>query len=199
MVAKVGDRRSWAPTAQIGENGSTTFLGFRPRDDQAASLGAEVRTWFEILLALGAYPGSRRTGGRNDQPQRGLAHDPLRGVPVSQRHHEPRGALSHARRELAGRVPSRRQTGPGNPRPKTLCPPPHWSFANLPVNGHRVTLRGRSPSRSDLMPAVRWLHSRATTARRSRWMGGNLSSPATRVAGGLGSRCCRNGVCPAEP
>ncbi len=39
--------------------GSVTFLGFRPRDDQAASLGYESRTWFEILRALGAYPGSR--------------------------------------------------------------------------------------------------------------------------------------------
>lgn len=39
--------------------GSVTFLGFRPRDDQAASLGYETRTWFEILRALGAYPGSR--------------------------------------------------------------------------------------------------------------------------------------------
>ncbi len=42
---------------RVGE-GSATFLGFRPRDDQAASLGYEVRTWFEILKALGAYPGA---------------------------------------------------------------------------------------------------------------------------------------------
>jgi hypothetical protein len=42
------------------DSGSVTFLGFRPRDDQAASLGYEVRTWFEILSALGAYPSSRR-------------------------------------------------------------------------------------------------------------------------------------------
>jgi hypothetical protein len=37
--------------------GHVTFLGFRPRDDQAASLGYESRTWFEILTTLGAYPG----------------------------------------------------------------------------------------------------------------------------------------------
>ncbi len=38
--------------------GSVTFLGFRPRDDQAASLGYEVRTWFDLLTALNAYAGS---------------------------------------------------------------------------------------------------------------------------------------------
>jgi hypothetical protein len=41
-----------------GAHGSCTFLGFRPRDDQAASLGYETRTWFEVLKALGAYPNS---------------------------------------------------------------------------------------------------------------------------------------------
>lgn len=53
---------------RVGNSGSTTFLGFRPRDDQAASLGEEVRTWFEILLALGAYPKSRPELPRNDNP-----------------------------------------------------------------------------------------------------------------------------------
>ena len=77
-------------------NGSATFLGFRPRDDQSASLGAEVRTWFEILLALGAYPGSGASRARNDNPSVVSRTTPLRGVPVSQRHHQPRGALSHA-------------------------------------------------------------------------------------------------------
>ena len=43
----------------LSGGGSVTFLGFRPRDDQAASLGYETRTWFEVLRALGAYPGSR--------------------------------------------------------------------------------------------------------------------------------------------
>ena len=38
--------------------GQALYLGFRPRDDQSASTGQEVRTWFEILLRLGAYPGN---------------------------------------------------------------------------------------------------------------------------------------------
>ena len=120
VIAKVGPKivGTHRPT---GENGSATFLGFRPRDDQSASLGAEVRTWFEILLALGAYPGSGADGAPERQPQRCLSHDPLRGVPVSQRHHEPRGALPHARGKLAGRIPPRCQAGPGNPRPEPFA------------------------------------------------------------------------------
>jgi hypothetical protein len=38
--------------------GQALCLGFRPRDDQAASTGVEARTWFEVLRALGAYPGA---------------------------------------------------------------------------------------------------------------------------------------------
>jgi hypothetical protein len=49
-------------------NGTLTFLGFRPRDDQAASLGYESRGWFEILKALGAYPKSRPELTVNDNP-----------------------------------------------------------------------------------------------------------------------------------
>ena len=52
---------------RLGERGSATFLGFRPRDDQAASLGYESRTWFEVLRALGAYPNTR-AGGPVDNP-----------------------------------------------------------------------------------------------------------------------------------
>ncbi|MCC7496860.1 MAG: hypothetical protein IT160_04725 [Bryobacterales bacterium] len=38
--------------------GNAVYLGFRPRDDQSRSLGYDVRTWFEILDAIGAYPGA---------------------------------------------------------------------------------------------------------------------------------------------
>jgi hypothetical protein len=48
--------------------GSVTFLGFRPRDDQSASLGYETRTWFEILKSLGAYPRSRPEVAVEDNP-----------------------------------------------------------------------------------------------------------------------------------
>jgi hypothetical protein len=52
----------------LASGGSATFLGFRPRDDQSASLGKEVQTWFRILLALGAYPKSRPDAPVNDNP-----------------------------------------------------------------------------------------------------------------------------------
>jgi len=42
--------------------GSALYLGFRPRDDQSASLGAESRTWFELLNALGVYASSQGLG-----------------------------------------------------------------------------------------------------------------------------------------
>jgi hypothetical protein len=56
-------------TVRPAENGgSLTYLGFRPRDDQSASLGYETRTWFEVLSALGAYPATGAAGGVNDHP-----------------------------------------------------------------------------------------------------------------------------------
>ena len=42
-------------------NGSFTYLGYRPRDDQSASLGYETRNWFEILYNLRAYPSDDNT------------------------------------------------------------------------------------------------------------------------------------------
>ena len=41
--------------------GSATYLGFRPRDDQSESLGYDIRTWFDLLDTLGAYPGADNT------------------------------------------------------------------------------------------------------------------------------------------
>ena len=49
--------------------GTATFLGYRPRDDQSASLGYETRNWFEVLTALGAYPGSGKFAGVDDNTE----------------------------------------------------------------------------------------------------------------------------------
>ncbi|MCC6143148.1 MAG: hypothetical protein IT368_05005 [Candidatus Hydrogenedentes bacterium] len=49
--------------------GSATVLGYRPRDDQAASLGYETRNWFEVLAALGAYPPTGVFPGVNDNTE----------------------------------------------------------------------------------------------------------------------------------
>jgi hypothetical protein len=40
---------------QYPGGGQAVYLGFRPRDDQSASTGEEVRTWFEIIAALGIH------------------------------------------------------------------------------------------------------------------------------------------------
>lgn len=57
-------------TCKKSENGgSFTFLGFRPRDDQAQSLGYDIRTWFDILNALGAYPSSGTDATINDNTE----------------------------------------------------------------------------------------------------------------------------------
>ncbi len=53
----------------LDNGGSVTFLGFRPRDDQAASLGYEMRYWFDILSTLGAYSASGKFSGVNDNTE----------------------------------------------------------------------------------------------------------------------------------
>ncbi|CEK14720.1 hypothetical protein CTKA_00521 [Chthonomonas calidirosea] len=59
----VGTHRSFP------NGGSAVFLGYRPRDDQAASLGYETRNWFEVLTALGAYPPTGRFAHTNDNTE----------------------------------------------------------------------------------------------------------------------------------
>lgn len=49
--------------------GTATFLGYRPRDDQSASLGYETRNWFEVLNALGAYGPTGKFPGVNDNTE----------------------------------------------------------------------------------------------------------------------------------
>lgn len=56
VLARIG-KHVVATRKKVGE-GQAVFLGFRPRDDQAQSLGYEARWWFEILTRLGAYQGS---------------------------------------------------------------------------------------------------------------------------------------------
>ncbi|MBR5626088.1 MAG: hypothetical protein IKW74_00530, partial [Thermoguttaceae bacterium] len=50
------------------KNGNAIYLGFRPRDDQAASLGYESKTWYDALLRIGSYPSSGKNGEINDNP-----------------------------------------------------------------------------------------------------------------------------------
>ena len=67
-VARVGKEVVGTQRATAA-GGTVTFFGFRPRDDQSASLGYEVRTWFSVLDALGAYPASGAFAGVNDNTE----------------------------------------------------------------------------------------------------------------------------------
>ncbi|MDR1224933.1 MAG: hypothetical protein LBL07_18950 [Tannerella sp.] len=65
VVATVEDRI--LGTRRKKGKGTACYFGFRPRDDQSASLGYETRTLFEILHAANAYPSSGRFAV-NDNP-----------------------------------------------------------------------------------------------------------------------------------
>ncbi|MGL6194635.1 MAG: hypothetical protein ACRC2T_07395 [Thermoguttaceae bacterium] len=64
IVAKVG-RRVVGTNKKYPAGGSATFLGFRPLDNQSCSLGYDTRTWFDVLNAIGAYPGTKNSGSEN--------------------------------------------------------------------------------------------------------------------------------------
>jgi len=68
VIARV---KKWTVGAhrRTAQGGSATYLGFRPRDDQSQSLGYDVRTLFDILHALGAYPPTGRVPGANDNTE----------------------------------------------------------------------------------------------------------------------------------
>jgi hypothetical protein len=57
VVARLG-RHIIGTHRKCSGGGSATFLGFRPLDNQSASLGYDTKTWFDILNTIGAYPAS---------------------------------------------------------------------------------------------------------------------------------------------
>ena len=120
--------------------GSATFLGYRPRDDQSASLGYETRNWFEILDTLGAYPPTGRFSGLNDNTEY-LSR--TTGYLVTR---FPNGAVSlapHLTRldetwNGGGELPKSKPTDfEGNPLPSGSI-----HLADFKVNGHTVTYEG---------------------------------------------------------
>ncbi len=66
ILAKSGEKVMG--TAITKGKGMAYYFGFRPRDDQSASLGYETRTLFEILSISGAYPSSGKFPQVNDNP-----------------------------------------------------------------------------------------------------------------------------------
>ena len=66
-VAEI-DGRTVGAFSDYGK-GLVCFFGFRPRDDQSASLGYETRTLFELLNAAGAYPPTGKFSDINDNTE----------------------------------------------------------------------------------------------------------------------------------
>jgi len=139
-VAQVGDHVAGTDKTFPG-GGRSVFLGFRPRDDQARSLGYETRTWFETLDALGAYPPTGAFPDANDNTEY------LSRTTDWLCCRFPNGAVSiapHLRDVLEG--------WPGgfvrNPEEDAeiikhlVLPSERIELADFQVNGHRVTYSG---------------------------------------------------------
>ena len=139
VVARVG-QRVVGLHRPLGQNGGATFLGFRPRDDQSASLGAEARTWFELLRAAGAYPGSGAS--KADNPSVVSRTTPY----VACRF--PNGTTA-----IAAHYRSHVETWPGGFHrdakqdeeilTRNPLPSPALDLRDFAVNGHRVSFDGQ--------------------------------------------------------
>lgn len=140
IVARLGKKTIGIHRPMSG-TGSATFLGFRPRDDQAASLGAEVRTWFETLLALGAYPGSEPEPASNDNPSVVSRTTPYLACRFPNR-----------TTSLAAHYRTHEESWPGGFHrdekqdleilTRNPLPPATLALRDFPVNGHRVSFDG---------------------------------------------------------
>lgn len=127
---------------KVGERGSVTYLGFRPRDDQSQSLGYEVRTWFEILTALGAYPPSQSSFEKNDNPCVVSRTTPWLATRF------PNGTTTiamHYRNHVESWPGGfhRDETKDAEILKQNPLPPDHLDLKDLAVNGHKVSYAGR--------------------------------------------------------
>lgn len=127
---------------KVGNAGSVTYLGFRPRDDQSQSLGYEVRTWFETLSSLGAYPPSKPTLEKNDNPSVVSRSTPwlatrfLNGTTAIAMHYH-----NHVESWPGGF--HRDEKKDFDVLKQNPLPPDRLELKELAVNGHEVTYSGR--------------------------------------------------------
>ncbi len=141
IVARSGKHVVGVRKAFAG-GGSFTSLGFRPRDDQSASLGYESRDWFEILNCLGAYAPTGVFGTQNDNTE----YLSRTSEYIACRF--PNGALS-----MAPHLRSVEETWPGGFARKQeqdaeimkgiTLPSDRVSLEGFRVNGHEVSYNGR--------------------------------------------------------
>lgn len=126
----------------LSGGGTATFLGYRPRDDQAKSLGYDPRNWFDVLTALGAYTGTGRFAGINDNTE----HISRTTDYLACRF--PNGAIAITRhlKDLEEAWPggfARDQKWDADYIKR--CPPPSEALElrDMKVNGHTVTYDGQ--------------------------------------------------------
>ena len=123
--------------------GTTLYLGFRPRDDQAQSLGYEMRVWYQVLKELGAYPGSGAGSTDNDNPSVVSRETPYVScrfpngtvtIAAHYRHHVeswPGGFHRNAKEDEAALV-------------RNPLSPDRLELKDFWVHGYRIDYRGRS-------------------------------------------------------
>jgi len=122
--------------------GTACYLGFRPRDDQSASLGMEQRTWFEILNRLGAYaPTGKYSDGNDNTEYLSRTTDYLctrfpNGTTIVARHYR-----RHQESWPGGF--SRDKTLDEKIIEKNPLPPDDIFLKDFKVNGHEIDYKGR--------------------------------------------------------
>ena len=118
------------------------YFGFRPRDDQSASLGYETRTLFEILDQLGAYPSTGKFSGVNDNTEHISRTTDYLAT------HFPNGATAIVRHYKKHRESwvggfSRNVEEDAKVLAENPMPPADISIKGFKVNGHEVDFNGR--------------------------------------------------------
>ena len=124
-----------------GKDGAYYF-GFRPRDDQSASLGYETRTLFEVLDKLGAYPSTNHFPGVNDNTEHisrttdYLATRFPNGTTAIVRHYK------NHRESWPGGF-SRNKEEDAKVLEENPLPPADINIKDFKVNGHEIDFKGR--------------------------------------------------------
>jgi hypothetical protein len=122
--------------------GAMYYFGFRPRDDQSASLGYETGTLFGILSAAGAYPSTEKFKEANDNTEYisrtsdYLTTRFLNGTTVIARHYR-----THRENWLDGF--SRNDSLDAIALKLNPLPTDEIRLNDFKVNGHSVTFTGR--------------------------------------------------------
>ena len=121
--------------------GNAFCFGFRPRDDQSASLGYETRTLFELLDRIGAYTPSGKFAGINDNTEHVSRHSDYlctrfpNGATVVVKHYK-----DH--RENWGSGNSRNAAEDAADLEVNPLPSDAVRLKSFKVNGHDVTFSG---------------------------------------------------------